>query len=206
MVPWTGQRKRQPSGSSGMALVPVPTMRGVASVTVTALRSLLATGMPHRFTTRDRTLACPAWPSWITRCLAQEHGVIVLGLQGGGNLPGHGGLLHGGDHQQRAVLFNGDGGARLQGRAHLVPQQVCQIDGGVFRLLRRFGCLVGGLSLCRVLGSGGLGLLLGFLLQGLEAKVTSVVKVRSGFRARNRSSVMEKRAVTDSKVSPSWTV
>ena len=42
--------------------------------------------------------------------------------------------------------------------------------------------------------------------KGLEAKVTSVVKVRSGFRARNRSSVMEKRAVTDSKVSPSWTV
>ena len=68
MGPRTGHKYRQPSGTSGMAWVPVATMRGVASVLVTALRSLFATGTPQRLTTRERTLAWPGSPSWMIRC------------------------------------------------------------------------------------------------------------------------------------------
>lgn len=42
--------------------------------------------------------------------------------------------------------------------------------------------------------------------KGLEAVGAAGSRVRSGLSSRNRSSVMEKRAVTDSMVSPGWVV
>ena len=43
-------------------------MRGTASETVTERRSVVAMGTPQRVTTRDRTAASPASPSWMIRC------------------------------------------------------------------------------------------------------------------------------------------
>ena len=204
MGPWTGQRKRHPSGSSGMALVPVPTMRGVASDSVTALRSLLATGTPQRFTTRDRTLDWPASPSWMIRCWPWNM-VSSSWVSKSGRIS-----------RVRFISSTVETTSRGQDCSMVMVSPassgVCSWSPRSASRSMTFSSAWESASALSGDGSSAAetwasaASLSGSSSKGLEAVGAAGSRVRSGLSSRNRSSVMEKRAVTDSMVSPGWVV
>ena len=187
-----------------MALVPVPTMRGVASDSVTALRSLLATGTPQRFTTRDRTLDWPASPSWMIRCWPWNM-VSSSWVSKSGRIS-----------RVRFISSTVETTSRGQDCSMVMVSPassgVCSWSPRSASRSMTFSSAWESASALSGDGSSAAetwasaASLSGSSSKGLEAVGAAGSRVRSGLSSRNRSSVMEKRAVTDSMVSPGWVV